>query len=264
MSQPHDLELTIFFPVYKDEESVERVIRKSFDVAQQVSSSFEIIVVNDGTPDRAGEIADRVAQEMGPQVRVIHHPTNLGYGAAIRTGLTSSRGAMICFTDGDDEYDIYDLEKLYKLKDHYDLVITFRYVKLYSGYRQFISWVYNHVVRFAFKSKFRDISTGLRLIRKPLVAEVLPIISNSPFVGAEITIKTMLKGFRIGEMGIQTFPREFGRGSSTSVKNIIATIRDLWTVRKTIFSEYYDTSRRQPSVLLRGKTGTKGQAPSNR
>jgi glycosyltransferase involved in cell wall biosynthesis len=239
-----DVELTIFFPIYRDEATVEQVMRKSFDVAKKLAASFEIIVVDDGSPDRAGEIADRVASDIGPQVRVIHHPENLGYGAAVRTGLTSARGTLICFTDGDDEYDIYDLEKLYKIKDHYDLIITFRYVKLYSGYRQFVSWVYNNVVRIVFKTRFRDISTGLRLIRRSLIQEVMPIVSNSPFVGAEITIKSMLKGFRVGEMGIQTFPRKFGSGSSTSVHNILATIRDLWTIRRSIFSEYYDTARR--------------------
>ena len=249
MATKDDLELTIFFPIYRDEATVERVIRKSFDVAKSLSASFEIVVVNDGSPDRAGDIAESVAEELGPQVRVIHHGKNLGYGAAIRTGLTSARGSVICFTDGDDEYDIYDLQKIYKIKDYYDLIITFRYVKLYSGYRQFISWVFNNVVRILFKAKFRDVGTGLRLIRKSLVPEVMPFISNSPFVGAEIAVKTMLKGYRVGEMGIQTFPREFGSGSSTSFKNIAATIRDLLIVRNTIFSEYYDTNRRDKNGL---------------
>lgn len=118
-------------------------------------------------------------------------------------------------------------------------------MKLYSGYRQFISWAYNHVVRFVFKSPYRDISTGLRVIHRSVVPELMPIISNSPFVGAELTLKLMLKGFRIGEVGIQTFPREFGRGSSTTVKNILATIADLRRVRRHIFSEYYETNRRR-------------------
>lgn len=239
------VKLTIFFPVYRDERTVQRVIHKCLDVGRQLTPDFEVLVINDGSPDRAGALADELAAKFPDRVRVIHHPENQGYGAAIRTGLTQARGELICFTDGDDEYDIYDLSKLYRLKDHYDLIITFRYVKLYSGYRQFISWVYNHVVRFVFKSPFRDISTGLRVIHRSAVPELLPIISNSPFVGAELTLKLMLKGYRIGEVGIQTFPREFGRGSSTSLKNILATIADLRRVRRHIFSEYYETTRRQ-------------------
>ena len=112
-------------------------------------------------------------------------------------------------------------------------------MKLYSSYRIFISWVYNKIVSFLFRSPYRDISTGLRLIRKSL-ADELDLQSSSPFIGAEITLKTMLRGFRVGEVGIQTFPREFGRGASVSIRNIVATIRDLFRIRRTVFSSTYD------------------------
>lgn len=264
MNQPKQandvLEITVFFPVYKDEATVQRVISKSLDVCSKLASRYEVLVINDGSPDRSGELADEMARQHPEHVNVIHHPRNQGYGAAICTGLLKARGELICFTDGDDEYDVYDLLKLYRLKDYYDLIITFRYVKLYSGYRQFISWVYNRVVRLVFRTPYRDISTGLRVIKKSVVEEIMPIISNSPFVGAEITIKLMLRGFRVGEVGIQTFPREFGKGSSTTFKNILATVADLCRVHRRIFSEYYDTSRRIPPT---GGDAAKSRDPHN-
>ena len=170
---------------------------------------------------------------------MIHHPKNLGYGAAIQTGFKHASFEWICFTDGDDEYDVRDLKKMIKLKDYYDLIITFRYVKLYSNFRVFVSGVYNKLFRFTFKTPYRDISTGLKLIRKTVYDE-LSIISLSPFIGAEITLRTMLKGYRVGEMGIQTFPREFGSGASVSTTNIIRTIKDMRKVYKHIFSSTYD------------------------
>ncbi len=230
--------VSLFFPVYRDERTVRRVTEKSIQVLADIADRYEIVIIDDGSPDRSGEIADQLACEH-PEVRVIHHPTNLGYGVAIRSGLRNVRYEWICFTDGDDEYDVYDLYKLIRLKDFYDLIITFRYVKVYSGLRQFISWVYNVVLRYLFRTNFRDISTGLRLIRKEL-ADELDLQSSSPFIGAEIAIKTMLKGFRVGEVGIQTFPREFGRGASVTVPNIIATIRDMFRIYRSIFSRQYD------------------------
>lgn len=230
--------ISVFFPVYKDELTVERVTRKALDVLSEIAADYEVLIIDDGTPCRAGEIADRLSLE-NPKVRVIHHARNLGYGAAIRTGLENVRFEWVCFTDGDDEYDIYDLYKLIRLKDFYDLIITFRYVKAYSGFRIFISWVYNVVLRTLFKSRYRDISTGLRLIHRDLIDE-LHLQATSPFIGAEIAIKTMLKGYRVGEVGIQTFPREFGKGSSTSMRNILATIKDMLICYRTIFSEDYD------------------------
>ena len=230
--------VSVFFPIYNDERTVERVTLKALKVLAIVAEEHEVLIVDDGTPCRAGEIADRLARE-NPRVRVIHHPRNLGYGTAIRTGLDNVRYEWICFTDGDDEYDLYDLIKLVRLKDYYDLIITFRYVKAYSGFRIFISWVYNIVLRFLFKTHYRDISTGLRLMNRKLLQE-LDLKSTSPFIGAEIAIKTMLKGYRVGEIGIQTFPREFGTGSSTSLHNIIATMQDMLNCYRTIFSRDYD------------------------
>ena len=200
-----------------------------------------MLIVDDGSPDKAGEIADSLAKT-NPQVRVVHHAKNLGYGAAIKTLINNARGDWICLIDGDDEYDIYDFEKLLKHQSHYDLIITFRYMKLYSGKRQFISWVYNAIFRMLFRTNYRDISTGLRMISKSLALD-LHLDSNSPFIGAEITVKSMLKGYRIGEVGIQTFPREFGKGNSVSLKNITATIRDMLKMHGKIFSESYELPR---------------------
>lgn len=231
-------DITLFFPVYCDENTVAHVAGKALRVLSEVAGRYEIVIIDDGSPDRSGKIADELAARHGC-VRVIHHPVNMGYGAAIKTGFANSKYEWICLTDGDDEYDVFDLKKLIRMKDFYDLVITFRYVKLYSGWRQFVSWVYNTMLRLLFSTSYRDISTGLRLVRKDVIDEI-PLQSSSPFIGAELTIKMMLKGYRVGEVGIQTFPREFGHGASVSTKNILATLRDMLLVYKTVFSGHYD------------------------
>lgn len=240
------LPISLFFPVYRDEGTVRVVTEKALDLLSELGSDWEVIIVDDGSPDRSGAIADALAREH-PQVRVIHHPRNLGYGAAVRSGLAASRHEYICFTDGDDQYEVSDFEKLLKLGDRYDLVITFRYKKIYSGIRIFISWVYNRLLRFLFRTPFRDVSTGLRMVRR-CVSEDVDLESNSPFIGAELAIKSMLKGYRIGEVGIQTFPRGFGRSSSTSLKNIVGTIRDMWRTYRKIFSDDYDLPRTRRRV----------------
>jgi glycosyltransferase involved in cell wall biosynthesis len=243
---PEKPRVSLFFPVFRDERTVRRVAEKSLQVLSEVASEYEVIIVDDGSPDRAGEIADEIAREH-PEVTVIHHPTNQGYGAAIKSGLSRAKFDWICFTDGDDEYDVFDVYKLIALIDYYDLIITFRYVKVYSGDRQLISWVYNSLLRTLFRTPYRDISTGLKMIRKSLVDQI-ECQSTSPFIGAELTIKSMLKGYRVGEVGIQTFPREFGKGASTSPANIVATIRDMTEVYRDIFSRGYDLPKNRTRV----------------
>jgi glycosyltransferase involved in cell wall biosynthesis len=238
MGAPDAPRVSLFFPVYRDEATVERVARKALRVLAELTSAHEVIIVDDGSPDRAGEIADRFAAAH-PGVRVIHHEKNLGYGQALRTGFAAARHEWICFTDGDDEYEVDDLRKLLRLRDHYDLVITFRYAKRYGGWRIFMSYVYNKLLRLVFETPYRDVSAGLKLVRKSVIDE-LELLSTSPFIGAEIAVKTMLKGYRVGEVGIQTFPRRFGRGSSTSPRNVLATVRDMVKVYRRVFSADYD------------------------
>ena len=233
-----DLRVSLFFPVFRDERSVRTVAEKALRLLPELCSDYEIIIVDDGSPDRSGAIADELAREHAT-IRVIHHENNRGYGAAVRSGLAASRFDYVCLTDGDDEYEVEDFRKLLALRHRYDLVITFRYKKIYSSSRIFISWVYNKLLRLLFRMPFRDVSTGLRMIRKSVVDE-LALESTSPFVGAEIAIKTMLKGYPIGEVGIQTFPRAFGKGATVSIANIVATMRDGLRVYRHVFSDSYD------------------------
>jgi glycosyltransferase involved in cell wall biosynthesis len=236
--------VSLLFPVFKDEDTIRTVAEKAIGLLSSLGGAYEIIIVNDGSPDRSGEIADELAREH-PAIRVIHHPRNLGYGAAVRSGIAASRYDIVCMTDGDDQYEVEDFRKLLKLRDRYDIIITFRYKKIYSSARIFVSWVYNWVLRRLFRTPFRDVSTGLRLARRA-VLEDLGLEASSPFIGAELAIKAMLKGYRVGEVGIQTFPREFGAGSSTSLPNIAATMADMWRIYRKVFSDAYDLPAGRP------------------
>jgi glycosyltransferase involved in cell wall biosynthesis len=97
--------ISLFFPVYRDEATVARVTQKALGVLRDLASEYEVIIVDDGSPDKAGAIADDLACRH-TEVRVIHHERNLGYGQALRTGFTAARFDWICFTDGDDEYEV--------------------------------------------------------------------------------------------------------------------------------------------------------------
>lgn len=231
-------DISLFFPVYNDEHTVRTVARRAIELLEEVANEYEIIIVDDGSPDASGAIADELAAG-NARIQAIHHPENRGYGAAMQTGIAASSYDIICMIDGDNEYDVFDLKKMLAVRDYYMLVIAFRYRKLYSTKRIFISFVYNAVLRLVFKSPFRDISTGIRLMHRS-VFDGLELTSNSPFIGAELTLKSMLRGYPVGEVGIQTFPRSFGEGSATSMKNIIGTIKDIWVIRKEIFSDSYD------------------------
>ena len=217
--------ISIMFPLYKDKRTVKSMILKSLKILKKTKKKFEIVIVDDGCPENSGKIAQELSKK-NPKVRVYFHKKNLGYGAAVKTGLKNCRHDCIFATDGDDEYDVGDLPRMLKAFYQSDLVITYRYKKKYKTTRIIISWIYNIILRLLFKTNFRDISTGSRLISKKLVKKI-KLTSNSPFIGAELAIKSKYAGFDVSEIGIHTYPRTFETGSSVSMKNIILTIRDM-------------------------------------
>ncbi len=226
--------IAIFFPVYRDEGTVETVAMKSLKVLSRIASKYKVIIIDDGSPDKSGEIADKLAEKHSDIISV-RHTTNLGYGAALKTGFKHSLDYdWICFTDGDDQYDVNELPNLAKLFHHYDLIVTFRYSKIYGTPRTFISFVYNLLIRLMFKSHLRDHNCGLKVIRSKVIKD-MDIISNSAFIGAEIIINAMVKGYPIGEMGIKTYPRTFGESSVMSGRHITTSIQDMFRVYKKIF-----------------------------
>jgi glycosyltransferase involved in cell wall biosynthesis len=234
----NDLNVSFFFPVYKDERTVREVALAGINMLENLAKKYEIIIIDDCSPDNAGKVADELAAEFPDRIRVIHHEHTMGYGAAAKSAIAAAQYEWICMVDGDHEYDVRDLERMLRLRDHYKLMIAFRYKRLYSRYRIFISMVYNMVLRRLFQTSFRDISSGIRCFHR-MILEDIELKSNGPFFGAELAIKTMLAGFPVGEFGIQTFPRQFESGSVVTVPNILRTIRDIIQIYRDVFSDQY-------------------------
>jgi len=217
--------ISIIFPLYKDKSSVKKMIYKSHKLLKKLKRKSEIVIVDDGCPERSGYYAKKISKNI-KNIKIIFHKKNLGYGAAIKTGFKNCKYQWIFQTDGDAEYDVNDLPKLLKKSDGSDLVVTFRFRKKYKTSRIIISWIYNVILRALFHTNFKDISTGSRLIKKSILKKI-NLISNSPFLGAELAIKSKYKGFKVSEVGIHTYPRTFGTGSSVSFKNILLTIKEM-------------------------------------
>jgi len=217
--------ISLVFPLYKDKKSAKKMVDNSIKILKKVTKNYEIIAVDDGCPEKSGEIVKNYAKR-NSKIKVIFHKKNLGYGAAIKTGLKKSKYECIYTVDGDGEFDINVLPKLLKAIRNSDLVITRRYKKNYNTSRMIISWVYNSLLRFLFNTPFTDISSGSRLISKKLVKKI-KINTNSPFLGAELAIKTNYLGYKVSEVGIHHFPSTFRSGNSVSMLNIIRTIRDM-------------------------------------
>ena len=217
--------ISLVFPLYKDKNTVEVMIFKSLKILKKIKKKFEIIIVDDGCPEGSGKIAQIYAKK-NPKIKVFFHTKNLGYGAAIKTGIKKSKYDCIFLIDGDNEYNVNDLPRMLKALKNKDLIITYRYKNKNNINRKIISWVYNKILRFLFNTTFKDVSVGSRILTKKLKKKI-KVKSNSPFFNAEFAIKSKYYGYNVGEVGIQHHPRIFGSGSVVSVKNILLMIKEI-------------------------------------
>lgn len=222
--------VSFFCPTYKDENSIIYVVEKASAVLPTIADRFEIVIIEDGSPDNTSRVVDELAAKH-PHVRVIHHPTNLGYGAAIRSGFINTHCYdYICYTDGDNQYDVADIAMMIPLLDHHDMVVSYRLNKSYGHYRMFMSKIYNLMVRKIFNIAEHDVGSPTRIFRRD-IAPLLKPLCNSPFANAEIIVRARAHNISIGSVGICSYPRVFGKSSVASVRNILGTLCDIFILR---------------------------------
>src|SRR5271163_4236317 len=141
------MRVSFFFPAYRDEHTVEPLARLADEVLSRIATEHEIIIVDDASPDRSGEIADRLAAE-NPRIRVVHHPKNRGYGQAVWSGLQASRFEWIGFTDGDMQYDVTELPRFVEqAKTGADMVLGYKTARAEGWKREVTSYLHNASIR---------------------------------------------------------------------------------------------------------------------
>ena len=225
--------ISLFFPVYNDGHAIAGLTESAVRILSEIASRFEIIVINDGSTDDSGAVADHLAQTYS-SVRVIHHGVNRGYGEALRTGFANVSGFdWICFTDGDHQYDIGELRDFAKLLPRYDMLLGFRARKTYGLPRRMISWGLNKLVRLAFGTRFRDVTCGFKMVRSSVMTG-MNLVSRNAFAGGEVAIRAAYKGYSIGEVAISMYPRQVGRSSIVSLRSIAVTFADVLHVRRDL------------------------------
>ncbi len=224
--------VSFFFPAYNEEADVEAVVREALEVLPRFADDLEIVIVDDGSTDRTGEIADRLAAS-DPRIRVVHHRPNRGYGGAIRSGLSSATRPYVFFTDGDRQFELVDLERLLPLLDRADVVVGFRAKRADGAKRRFIAWVYNALIRILFGAPFRDVDCAFKLFRRDVFQRVPleRVRSNGAFFSPELLLVLRSAGVRIEQVAVRHFPRRHGEEKGATGRVVLRAMRDLLRLR---------------------------------
>src|SRR6266536_1315317 len=147
--------LSVIFPAFNEDANIRAVVGDAYRTIPKLAPIFEIIVVNDGSKDRTGEICDRLAEELS-NVRVVHHVRNRGYGAALKSGIERARYNLIFFTDADGQFDLNEVAALLEQTDAYDIVAGYRARRQDPPHRLLFAWGWNVLVRVVLVVRSRD------------------------------------------------------------------------------------------------------------
>ena len=219
--------LSAFFPAYNDAPSLPELIGRTFSVLCAHFDDFEVIVVNDGSQDSTGEVLAALVREHGPRLRVITHPENRGYGGALKTGFESATKDYVFYTDGDGQYDVRELPKLWELmKPGVGLVNGYKLERNDPWHRIFIGNLYNNFARLLFGIRIRDIDCDFRLMRRDLVQQI-QLRSTSGTICVELVKKIELTGCAVAEVGVHHYPRLHGKSQFFRVKSLATTLAQL-------------------------------------
>ncbi|MDA1095119.1 MAG: glycosyltransferase family 2 protein [Acidobacteria bacterium] len=230
--------LTIFFPAYNDAGTIPSMVIGAVITARALTDDFEVVVVNDGSRDGTAEVLEELSG-MCPHLRVVTHPQNRGYGAALRTGFASATKEFVFYTDGDAQYDPRELAILWaQMTPDVDLVNGYKISRSDPLHRIVIGRLYHHAVRALFGLRVRDVDCDFRLMRRAIFERVR-LETNSGVICLELIKKVQDAGGRIVEAPVHHFHRAYGTSQFFNFPRIARTLVDiakLWTTlvwRKT-------------------------------
>ncbi len=219
--------LSAFFPAYNDAPSLPGLIGKTFAVLREHVADFEVIVVNDGSHDRTGEVLAELQREHGPQLRVVTHAQNRGYGGALRSGFAAATREWVFYTDGDGQYDPCEIPALLALaRPGIGLVNGYKLERRDPAHRIWIGSTYNFCARLLFRIRLRDIDCDYRLIRRE-VLEKLHLGCTSGTICVELVRKLELSGCGVAETGVHHYPRLHGHSQFFRLRSLAATFMQL-------------------------------------
>src|SRR5207245_1880632 len=224
--------LALFFPALNEEKNVAPIVEEALSVLPRFADDLEITVVDDGSTDRTGAIADELAVK-DPRVRVIHHGPRRGYGGAVRSGLIAATKPWGFSTDGDRQFALEDLGRLVEAADGADAVVGVRKKRADPARRLFVAWVYNRLIRLLFGGGWRDVDCAFKLFRRD-VFERVPlerVHSEGAFFSPELLITLRRAGIPVRQVGVRHFPRTAHEPKGASPRVIIRAIRDLIRLR---------------------------------
>jgi len=216
--------LSIFFPAYNDWGTIASMVTLAHHVARELTDDFEVIVVNDASPDHVALILQELERLYPATFRSVTHPSNRGYGGALRSGFAAATKDFVFYTDGDAQYDVRELARLWEKRDGVDLVNGYKIRRSDPVYRAVVGRLYHHFTRLVFRLPIRDVDCDFRLIRRT-VFEHVRLTVDSGLICVELMARIAGGRYRIAQVPVHHYHRAHGK---SQFFNLPRVARVLW------------------------------------
>jgi glycosyltransferase involved in cell wall biosynthesis len=227
MGQPK-IDLSVLIPAYNEQAALQACVEKIRNRLIELNCSYEILVVDDGSLDQTGTIADRLAV-LYPEVRTFHHPANRGIGAGFHTGVQQALGEWFILIPADLPLDLQDLDCYLSAARQADFVVGLRSDRRdYTPFRKLVSWVNIHLIQLLFGLRLRQYNY-ISMYRTSILRGFNIHSWNSAFFYAEIFVNAQDLDCRLVEVEIHYKPRSSGQATGANWKLILRTVQDLFT-----------------------------------
>jgi len=218
------------FPAYNDGGTIPSMVLTVLLTLPKITDDYEVIVVNDGSSDYTAEVLDELARHY-PNVRVIHHARNRGYGGALRSFFAAAQKEWVFYTDGDAQYDPHEITLLAEaVTDQVDIVNGYKISRNDPWHRIVIGRLYHHLVRLVFGLPLRDTDCDFRLFKRSIFDKV-QLESDSGTIALELVKKFHDAGFRFVEVPVHHFHRAYGESQFFNFPRLVRTavqLSQLW------------------------------------
>jgi glycosyltransferase involved in cell wall biosynthesis len=248
--------ITAFFPAYNDWGTIASMVILTTRVLGQITDDFEVVVINDASPDHLQEILEELAQRY-PRLRYLTHPANRGYGGALKSGFATATRDWIFYTDGDAQYDVRELHLLWKQRHGVDIVNGYKIRRSDPWYRAVVGRLYHHFVRILFRVPVRDVDCDFRLIRRD-VFDRIRLTEDSGLICVELMAKIGLAGCRVAEVPVHHYHRMHGKSQFFNFRRVLrvfVNMLGLWWrlfVKKEPIGPLAKTTRSLPEAGAQG------------
>jgi len=210
--------ISAFFPAYNDWATIASQVLLVSRTLRELCDDWEVIVVNDGSRDHTADILKEVAS-LAPNVRVVHHPQNRGYGGALRSGFAAATKDWIFYTDGDAQYDVTELRLLWEAREGAEMVNGFKISRSDPPHRIVVGKLYHWMVRLAFGLESRDVDCDFRLLRRE-VFDRIALTRDSGLICVELVTKVEKSGFRVSYVPVHHYHRLHGRSQFFNFRRV--------------------------------------------